>query len=180
MDNMFGRTEQQNLAAGASPMAAGSDRGGLTSKNNAALRRELWRDNPQQSVNEDNVRSSFRFDSQERERYFSGEALMPSAAAGQHAALAAGHQGLLAVNHEEQEQDIFSPGRSPHSSMSSPQVSVDSPRICFSPLRIKVHFAISKSHFSQNSHFQSLIFHKIHIFQHQILDNFWIKSRFLP
>lgn len=28
-------------------------------------------------------------------------------------------------------------GRSPHSSLSSPQVSVDSPRICFSPLRIK-------------------------------------------
>ncbi len=28
-------------------------------------------------------------------------------------------------------------GRSPHSSLSSPQISVDSPRICFSPLRIK-------------------------------------------
>ena len=176
MDNMFGRTEQQNLAAGASPMAAGSDRGGLTSKNNAALRRELWRDNPQQSVNEDNVRSSFRFDSQERERYFSGEALMPSAgAAGQHAALAAGHQGLLAVNHEEQEQDIFSPGRSPHSSMSSPQVSVDSPRICFSPLRIKVlrnfkisffpKFTFPKCDFSQNSQFQTLISPKIHVFK---------------
>ena len=174
MDNMFGRTEQQNLAAGASPMAAGSDRGGLTSKNNAALRRELWRDNPQQSVNEDNVRSSFRFDSQERERYFSGEALMPSAGAGQHA-LAAGHQGLLAVNHEEQEQDIFSPGRSPHSSMSSPQVSVDSPRICFSPLRIKVlrYFKISfsakftfpKCDFSRNSKFQTFISPKIHIFK---------------
>jgi hypothetical protein len=33
----------------------------------------------------------------------------------------------------------FSPasGRSPHSSLSSPQVNVDSPRICFSPLKIK-------------------------------------------
>ena len=35
--------------------------------------------------------------------------------------------------------ELVSPisGRSPHSSLSSPQVSVDSPRICFSPLRIK-------------------------------------------
>ena len=33
----------------------------------------------------------------------------------------------------------FSPasGRSPHSSLSSPQVNIDSPRICFSPLKIK-------------------------------------------
>ena len=40
---------------------------------------------------------------------------------------------------EDGENETFSPasGRSPHSSMSSPQVSVDSPRICFSPLRIK-------------------------------------------
>ena len=39
----------------------------------------------------------------------------------------------------EDGEETFSPasGRSPHSSMSSPQVSVDSPRICFSPLRIK-------------------------------------------
>ena len=41
--------------------------------------------------------------------------------------------------HEEGIEDVFTPasGRSPHSSLSSPQVSVDSPRICFSPLRIK-------------------------------------------
>ena len=40
---------------------------------------------------------------------------------------------------EEGGEEVFSPasGRSPHSSLSSPQVSVDSPRICFSPLRIK-------------------------------------------
>ena len=40
---------------------------------------------------------------------------------------------------DDGEGETFSPasGRSPHSSMSSPQVSVDSPRICFSPLRIK-------------------------------------------
>ena len=51
----------------------------------------------------------------------------------------ANHPNVLAVHEADlQEQDIFSPGRSPHSSMSSPQVSVDSPRICFSPLRIKV------------------------------------------
>ena len=39
----------------------------------------------------------------------------------------------------EERREAFSPasGRSPHSSLSSPQVSVDSPRICFSPLRIK-------------------------------------------
>ena len=46
----------------------------------------------------------------------------------------------MTVHEEVQHQEeIFSPasGRSPHSSMSSPQVSVDSPRICFSPLRIK-------------------------------------------
>ena len=40
---------------------------------------------------------------------------------------------------EEGGEEVFTPasGRSPHSSLSSPQVSVDSPRICFSPLRIK-------------------------------------------
>ena len=41
-------------------------------------------------------------------------------------------------------------------------------------------FIISKSHFSQNSHFQSLIFHEIHIFKHQIPYNFWTKSWVLP
>ena len=38
---------------------------------------------------------------------------------------------------------------------------------------------MSKSHFSQNSHFQRLIFHKIHIFKHQILGYFWIKCPFI-
>ena len=52
-------------------------------------------------------------------------------------------------------------------------------------------FIISKSYFSQNSHFQSPIFHKIHIlkvsfftkftfFKHEIIGNFWIKSCFFP
>ena len=41
-------------------------------------------------------------------------------------------------------------------------------------------FTFSKSHFSQNSHFQKLIFHKIHIFKHQILTNFRMKIWFLP
>ena len=147
IDNMFGRTEQSKsslsteestgsrVVLGAGPMAAAvsvsSSRTGQ--KNNAALRRELWRDNPQQSVNEDNVKT-FRFDSQDRERYFSGDSMLSAVGS-----IGNVNNVLLAVNHEEQEQDaIFSPGRSPHSSMSSPQVSVDSPRICFSPLRIKV------------------------------------------
>merc|ERR1712223_1421790 len=45
----------------------------------------------------------------------------------------------LQLHATSSQDEIFSPasGRSPHSSMSSPQVSVDSPRICFSPLRIK-------------------------------------------
>ena len=148
IDNMFGRTEQSKsslsaeestgsrVVLGAGPMAAAaavsvsSSRTGQ--KNNAALRRELWRDNPQQSVNEDNVKT-FRFDSQDRERYFSGDSMLSAVGS-----IGNVNNVLLAVNHEEQEQDVFSPGRSPHSSMSSPQVSVDSPRICFSPLRIKV------------------------------------------
>ena len=52
-------------------------------------------------------------------------------------------------------------------------------------------FKLSKSHFWQNSNFQNLIFHKIHIFKisfftkftffkHQMLDDFWLKSWFLP
>lgn len=114
-------------------MAAAVSSSRTGQKNNAALRRELWRDNPQQSVNEDNVKT-FRFDSQDRERYFSGDSMLSAVGS-----IGNVNNVLLAVNHEEQEQDaIFSPGRSPHSSMSSPQVSVDSPRICFSPLRIKV------------------------------------------
>ena len=141
VDNMFGRTEQDKLAAasassaacssaeesgtsrpttsGAGPMLTTTSR-----KNNAALRRELWRDNQQQSVNDDNAVKTFRFDSQDRERYLSGDSMVVN-------------PNVLAV-HEEVEHDTFSPGRSPHSSMSSPQVSVESPRICFSPLRIKV------------------------------------------
>ena len=150
MDNMFGRTEQTKASLsvsgseestagsgsrvlGAGPMAVSAVSSSRGQKNNAALRRELWRDNPQQSVNEDNVKT-FRFDSQDRERYFSGDSMLSAVGS-----IGNVNNVLLAVNHEEQEQDaIFSPGRSPHSSMSSPQVSVDSPRICFSPLRIKV------------------------------------------
>ena len=147
MDNMFGRTEQTKTSLsgseestagsgsrvlGAGPMAVSAVSSSRGQKNNAALRRELWRDNPQQSVNEDNVKT-FRFDSQDRERYFSGDSMLSAVGS-----IGNVNNVLLAVNHEEQEQDVFSPGRSPHSSMSSPQVSVDSPRICFSPLRIKV------------------------------------------
>jgi hypothetical protein len=45
----------------------------------------------------------------------------------------------LKSSKDEVVEEVFTPasGRSPHSSLSSPQVSVDSPRICFSPLRIK-------------------------------------------
>ena len=40
-------------------------------------------------------------------------------------------------------------------------------------------FTISKSHFSQNSHFQSLIFHKIHIFKVSFFTKFtFLKSHF--
>ena len=49
------------------------------------------------------------------------------------------HPVASRLGHEEGGEEVFTPasGRSPHSSLSSPQVSVDSPRICFSPLRIK-------------------------------------------
>ncbi len=81
----------------------------------------------------------------------SGSTVTPGGITGGHgsssssaaAAAAAGGGGvghlLSASSCEDHDQDIFSPasGRSPHSSLSSPQVSVDSPRICFSPLRIK-------------------------------------------
>lgn len=113
---MFGRSEQD---------PAGQDQRNRTlggrKMSSAALRRELWRDN-HDSNPEPSGNVLFKFDSTDRERYLSG-----------------GSSKNLSVHENEHEQDIFSPasGRSPHSSMSSPQVSVDSPRICFSPLRIK-------------------------------------------
>ena len=44
-------------------------------------------------------------------------------------------------------------------------------------ISIFTKFTVSKSQFGQNSQFQNLIFHKIHIFQAEI---FWIKSGALP
>lgn len=134
VDNMFGRTEPEQ--ASARPVVE-------RKPSNAALRREKWRDNQQQSVEEHVGRTYlqataksnhsgevFKFDSFDRDRYLSGGS-----------SNAGGREETAAQSSvdETQDQDIFSPisGRSPHSSMSSPQVSVDSPRICFSPLRIK-------------------------------------------
>jgi DNA-directed RNA polymerase subunit RPC12/RpoP len=157
---MFGRTEQQHPAAAeqqseskpASVASSTSSSGRVAGPtlmsaagrklSSAALRRELWRDNhgqanqdaPNQVNNADQV---FRFDVAERERYLSGGSSTETAAS--HPALL--NTNVLSVQEHDQAnaEDIFSPasGRSPHSSMSSPQVSVDSPRICFSPLRIK-------------------------------------------
>ena len=42
----------------------------------------------------------------------------------------------------------------------------------FENLLFLTKFAISKSHFSQNSHFQSLVFHKIHTFKASFLTEF--------
>ena len=175
---MFGRTEQESLpetegpagqdlpaaAAGEAALisnsqsSSGSSRtcpgpGGLGRKmSSAALRRELWRDNQQQSVtdnqNQDHV---FKFDSNDRERYLSGGSSetgytsisllqAPGGLSGSTGGGLVNNPNLPVNNQQAHDQDlIFSPasGRSPHSSMSSPQVSVDSPRICFSPLRIK-------------------------------------------
>ena len=115
----------------------------------AALRRELWRDNQQQSVTDQNTSQDqvFKFDSTDRERYCSGGSSETGSSSLQGAASSTGLQSIASINHinqqpsatSDREDLIFSPGsgRSPHSSMSSPQVSVDSPRICFSPLRIK-------------------------------------------
>ena len=177
---------------------------------NAALRRELWRDNQQQSVDdqlqhhdqfsktylcaprataarapspllaghklyaEQQTTQSgevFKFDSFDKDRLLpiaAATATVTSAAATttvaqpvrhsldehhaaqqpphyppQHALTPYSAHSLSADRDPESgvaiEADAFSPasGRSPHSSLSSPQVSVDSPRICFSPLRIK-------------------------------------------
>ena len=148
--NMFGRTEQGNMEQGSAgqdlPAAAGKAASnsqssrpcpgpGLDRKmSSAQLRRELWRDNQQQSVTDQNVDHVFKFDSTDRERYLSGG----SSEAGSSGLQATSTGGNVLVNNQPEDL-MFSPasGRSPHSSMSSPQVSVDSPRICFSPLRIK-------------------------------------------
>ena len=65
------------------------------------------------------------------------------------------------------------------------------PNIHIVKIPIFTKFTFLKSHFSRNSHFWNLNFHKIHIseitivtkftfFKHQILGNFWIKRWFLP
>jgi len=155
-------------------------------QSSAALRREQWRDNQQQSVEEhmttrnylqasDGGRSGssnrsnsgeavFKFDSFDRDRYLSGGSSVGGGGGGiqpdvtivplvtpvggglpvAHPSHPPVHYQSLSVEEHSATQaagetETFSPvsGRSPHSSLSSPQVSVDSPRICFSPLRIK-------------------------------------------
>lgn len=149
LSKMFGRTEHHdNEATNESPAAdTRLPRAAPTmmssagrKMSNAALRRELWRDNQQQSIVEADHKAAaaslaavttvtaatgehvFKFDSFDKEKYLSSR-----------------HNDNVTNNVLTVEEDMFSPasGRSPHSSMSSPQVSMDSPRICFSPLRIK-------------------------------------------
>ena len=130
----------------------------------AALRREKWRDNQQQSVDDhiaikgqfhavarSNPASSssgqgslgevFKFDSFDRERYLSGgsSSCAPVRDDFHHGSHLTPGTGGQTSTEESLDPEVISPvsGRSPHSSLSSPQVSVDSPRICFSPLRIK-------------------------------------------
>ena len=204
-NKMFGRTEQQQPpseppsgSATAGIVGGPGSRSGPTMMStagrklsSAALRRELWRETPQQPLedttnpgtcanvsitripssktstttmsNSNNAAADnkitatgdqvFKFDSFDRDRYLSGSSSSETTGLpiGGAAASAAGMlpSNVLTVHeadvhhlqlHATSSQDeIFSPasGRSPHSSMSSPQVSVDSPRICFSPLRIK-------------------------------------------
>ena len=61
----------------------------------------------------------------------------PSPLSSQSCLTALGRTSIVAGDDGENERFSPASGRSPHSSMSSPQVSVDSPRICFSPLAIK-------------------------------------------
>ena len=74
----------------------------------------------------------FKFDSLDRDRYPTRD---HQAKAGQFYC----GGGAVGCAGQDGEAGEFSPasGRSPHSSLSSPQVSMDSPRICFSPLKIK-------------------------------------------
>lgn len=118
----------------------------------AALRREQWRDTQQQSVEEQMgvtatssssvpdstpIKSTstdgvFKFDSFEKECQHKQPLCQHS--------LPFQVTSQLSNSGSQEQHDLFSSpisGRSPHSSLSSPQVSVDSPRICFSPLRIK-------------------------------------------
>ncbi|TRY64061.1 hypothetical protein TCAL_10972 [Tigriopus californicus] len=126
---------------------------------NAALRREQWRDNQQQSVDDNgqpfcSLGSStgrclsnqpsgevFKFDSFDKDRYGPGSCSSKDELGPTH--IGSSYLGPNVNNpppgEEVAEGELFSPisGRSPHSSLSSPQVSTESPRICFSPLRIK-------------------------------------------
>lgn len=183
-DRMFGRTEQHFAGSGSSggdeqeasttPAGPGNPEGLGRKQSNAALRRELWRDNQQQSVEDHRDtfpqqrtaigQDVFKFDSFDRDRYLAGQvppphhASMPTSQRATIVASAAENHAHIAQQVTTQPslqpavplvqapdlidmpvEDVFSPasGRSPHSSLSSPQVSVDSPRICFSPLRIK-------------------------------------------
>ena len=175
-NKMFGRTEQQpQQVSGAG--TGNTTRAGPTMMStagrklsSAALRRELWRDNPQQSLEDqgcanvsitkitsanknivatENLAATatsasiiakapgdqvFKFDSFDRDRYLSGSSSEATTVSSMNVLTV--HEEVQPSSHQD---DLFSPasGRSPHSSMSSPQVSVDSPRICFSPLRIK-------------------------------------------
>jgi len=212
---MFGGTEQRlplypgrgrgDEASDADADAPASPRPSERTPSRAALRRELWRDNPQQSVEEHQEaaraplaqpshpphpchrpppappqRASphdppaawvpgevFKFDSFDRDRYLprpcgEGAAQVPRSqshfylpppvpvptsqaalplpfyAGGAHPFPSSG-PGARQLLPEDPGEDVFTPagGRSPRSSLSSPQVSVESPRICFSPLKIK-------------------------------------------
>ena len=174
-NKMFGRTEQQPQQDSSGAGTGNPTRAGPTMMSSAgrklssaALRRELWRDNPQQSLEDqgcanvsitkitstnknvaatDNLAAApatsaakapgdqvFKFDSFDRDRYLSGSSSEATTVSSMNVLTV--HEEVQHTSHQD---DLFSPasGRSPHSSMSSPQVSVDSPRICFSPLRIK-------------------------------------------
>uniref|UniRef100_A0A0K2UYQ1 C2H2-type domain-containing protein n=1 Tax=Lepeophtheirus salmonis TaxID=72036 RepID=A0A0K2UYQ1_LEPSM len=85
----------------------------------ASQKRELWRENPQKKVDE----QESKVRTEPLHISISNKKLNLESSGG------GGSESL-----EESEIDVFSPKRSPHS---SPQVSLDSPRICFSPLRIK-------------------------------------------
>lgn len=136
-NNMFGRSDH-TARAGSGNSAA-------------ALKREKWRDNQQQSVEEHVVggirtllqassskNSSsggstevFKFDSFDRDRYYSGGSRDEGpAGVGAGAGALAPSLAPLAAHHQIDDHNLdpetFSPvsGRSPHSSLSSPQVCV--------------------------------------------------------
>lgn len=165
--NMLPHGGEYNLTAGeavATPSAypveaAASPNTAARKMSNAALRREQWRDNQQQSVEEHVIGANrtylhatgrsgsnqsgevFKFDSFDRDRYLSGGHAPGEVGTRREDGAHLYPPSLIQSSSTEEPNDpeLFSPisGRSPHSSLSSPQVSVDSPRICFSPLRIK-------------------------------------------